>query len=107
MKGVARARAERFTGAIDMDGCSLAACADQPRGTLRRPVVLGAVAAVAILAILTPAARADTSCAGTPATIVGTSGSDTINGTEGADVISGLAGNDTINGLGDADIICG
>jgi uncharacterized delta-60 repeat protein len=42
-----------------------------------------------------------------PATIVGTSGSDTLTGTPGTDVIVGLGGDDTIDGLGGDDRICG
>jgi len=38
------------------------------------------------------------SCAGQPATIVGTSGDDAISGTKGDDVIDGLGGNDVIEG---------
>lgn len=45
-------------------------------------------------------------CNGTPATIVGTSGSDTLMGTPGADVIVAREGDDTIHGLGGDDIVC-
>ena len=104
MKGAARARTQCPIGEGGT-GASWA-CADQ--GNLRRPSVIGAILAAALLAIPAPKAHAaDTSCAGTPATIVGTSGADTITGTGGADVISGMDGNDTINGLGDRDILCG
>lgn len=45
-------------------------------------------------------------CNGRPATIVGTSQSDTIQGTPGDDVIVAFGGDDEINGLGGFDIIC-
>ncbi len=46
-------------------------------------------------------------CAGLPATIVGTAGIDLINGTSGNDVIVALGGNDEVHGLDGNDIICG
>jgi Ca2+-binding RTX toxin-like protein len=46
-------------------------------------------------------------CAGQPATIVGTSGRDTLTGTDGPDVITGRGGNDVIEGVGDDDRLCG
>ena len=46
-------------------------------------------------------------CAGGPATIMGTSQSETIRGTDGPDVILGLGGRDTIRGRGGNDVICG
>jgi len=46
-------------------------------------------------------------CFGRPATIIGTSGTDTLTGTAGDDVIVGLGGRDTISGLGGDDRICG
>ena len=46
-----------------------------------------------------------TSCAGTPATMVGTSGPDVITGTPGRDVISALGGADLIYGNTDSDTI--
>jgi Ca2+-binding RTX toxin-like protein len=49
----------------------------------------------------------DTYCAGVPATIVGTSGSNTLSGTPGADVIQGLGGSDNISSGGGNDRICG
>ena len=51
--------------------------------------------------------RGGPTCAGKPATIVGTSANDTLVGTAGADVIVGLEGNDTISSLGGTDTICG
>lgn len=51
------------------------------------------------------AARAVT-CAGQPATIVGTSGPDVINGTPGDDVIAAFGGADVIHGRGGSDLIC-
>lgn len=46
-------------------------------------------------------------CAGVPATVIGTRGDDVLEGTEGDDVIFGAQGNDIIEGLGGNDIICG
>jgi len=46
-------------------------------------------------------------CAGKPATIVGSARADSLTGTSGPDVIVGLAGNDKINGAGGNDLICG
>lgn len=46
-------------------------------------------------------------CGGRPATIVGTSGSDSLTGTAKADVIVGRGGDDVISGLGGDDRICG
>jgi Ca2+-binding RTX toxin-like protein len=45
-------------------------------------------------------------CAGQPATIVGTSGSDVITGTPAADVIVTAGGDDSISGAGGRDTIC-
>lgn len=45
-------------------------------------------------------------CAGVPATIVGTRNDDVLQGTEGRDVIFAAQGNDTIDGLGGDDLIC-
>lgn len=46
-------------------------------------------------------------CAGLPATIVGTDQRDVLKGTDGDDVIVGLGGNDVIRGLDGNDTICG
>ncbi len=46
-------------------------------------------------------------CAGKPATLVGTARSDTLAGTPGRDVIVGRAGDDVISGRGGNDLICG
>jgi Ca2+-binding RTX toxin-like protein len=46
-------------------------------------------------------------CAGLPATIVGTHGHDILVGTEGPDVMHGLSGDDVIDGRGGDDVICG
>lgn len=45
-------------------------------------------------------------CAGVPATLVGTSNDDVLVGTAGRDVIFAGQGNDTIEGLGGNDLIC-
>ena len=46
-------------------------------------------------------------CAGEPATLVGTARSDSLAGTPGRDVIVGRAGDDVITGRGGNDLICG
>jgi hypothetical protein len=50
---------------------------------------------------------AKATCAGVPATIVGTVGNNILRGTGGRDVIAGLGGNDRITGGGGNDLICG
>jgi hypothetical protein len=45
-------------------------------------------------------------CAGRPATIVGTAGADTLVGTPGADVIVAGGGRDTVRALRGADAVC-
>ena len=45
-------------------------------------------------------------CAGLPATVIGTDGDDVLIGTPGNDVIVGLAGDDVIAGLGGNDFVC-
>lgn len=67
--------------------------------------VLGLLAAV--LPVAAVSAQDTPTCAGFPATIVGTEGNDNIVGTTGRDVIVGLGGADVIRGLSGADIICG
>jgi Ca2+-binding RTX toxin-like protein len=46
-------------------------------------------------------------CFGTPATIVGTAGSETLVGTAAKDVIVGLGGDDRIVGFDGEDVLCG
>ena len=46
-------------------------------------------------------------CAGVPATIVGTPGDDVLVGTSGNDVIVGREGDDVLVGLGGSDRLCG
>lgn len=53
-----------------------------------------------------PPARTPT-CAGKPATIVGTKGKDNLRGTKGNDVIVAGGGADTVDGRGGNDLICG
>ena len=57
--------------------------------------------------IPTTPSPAKASCAGNPATIVGTAGNDLLQGTPRRDVIAGLGGNDKILGAGGNDLICG
>lgn len=45
-------------------------------------------------------------CAGVPATIVGTANDDVLLGTDGPDVIFAAQGNDRIEGMGGDDLIC-
>jgi hypothetical protein len=54
-----------------------------------------------------PAQSATATCAGVPATIVGTSGDDTLTGTPGDDVIAGLDGADVIDAGAGNDLVCG
>ena len=79
------------------------------RSRMAPAVVLLAVVALATAIPLpvSPARSATLTCAGRPATIVGTAGADVIIGTAGADVIVGLDGNDRIRGGGGNDVICG
>jgi hypothetical protein len=56
----------------------------------------------------TPApAPGGATCAGKPATIVGTGGNDVRVASPGRDVIAGLGGNDTLSGVAGNDLICG
>lgn len=54
-----------------------------------------------------PATGAEPTCAGQPATVVGTDGADSLVGTDGPDVVSLGAGGDEFWGLGGDDVICG
>jgi Ca2+-binding RTX toxin-like protein len=54
-----------------------------------------------------PVPTAAGTCAGKPATILGTKKKDVLTGTGRADVITGLGGADRIRGLGKGDRICG
>ena len=76
--------------------------------TLRRASrLIGALALATPLALVTAPAHAADSCAGKPATIIGTTGVDRLVGTPGADVIVGLDGDDVIDGRGGDDLVCG
>lgn len=71
-----------------------------------------AAVAVGTLLASTPCAAASApadvpACDGSPATIVGTSGSDTLEGTPGRDVIAGLGGDDVLTGGSGDDLLCG
>jgi len=70
-------------------------------------VRLVAVTALGLAFLQVPAQAASPTCAGKPATIVGTSGRDKLIGTPGDDVIVGLGGNDRIIGHGGNDLLCG
>lgn len=79
-----------------------------------RPVLLGPLAGLALalplLGLAAGPAGADEppdTCAGQPATIVGTNDHDVIVGTEGPDVISAGGGSDRIDALGGDDLVCG
>ncbi len=54
-----------------------------------------------------PVTAAAATCAGVPATIVGTTGDDELTGTPGDDVIAALEGNDVIDGGAGNDLVCG
>ncbi|MDP9068014.1 MAG: hypothetical protein M3N53_06675 [Actinomycetota bacterium] len=61
-----------------------------------------------ILMVGSPPAEAGTeTCAGLPATMVGTAGPDRLDGGPGDDVIVALGGGDVITGKGGRDVICG
>ena len=68
--------------------------------------VLGALA-LGLTWMSAPAHSAAATCAGLPATIVGTTGDDELTGTAGDDVIAGLDGQDTIDGGAGNDVVCG
>ncbi len=65
------------------------------------------VAAVAVAMVPPSVAEARPTCAGLPATIVGTQGNDKILGTPRRDVIAALSGWDTVRGRAGDDVICG
>ncbi len=69
------------------------------------PIALCALAPSLVGVSTADAATA--TCAGQPATRIGTAGNDIIYGTGGRDVIVGLGGHDRIFGFGGDDIICG
>lgn len=75
-------------------------------GTTGRATVVALTLLVSGLASA-PSARAQVpTCAGRPATVVGTDGTDFIRGTPGDDVIFAGGGDDSIQALGGDDIIC-
>jgi pimeloyl-ACP methyl ester carboxylesterase len=65
------------------------------------------VFAVASLALFLPVSLQAQTCAGSPATIVGTAADDRLLGTAGADVIVSLGGNDVVEAGAGNDVICG
>lgn len=69
-------------------------------------VVLGVFAPIAAIVASPEASAQSFTCAGEPATIVGTRGPDVINGTPGRDVIVALGGADVIHGRAGPDLIC-
>lgn len=70
-------------------------------------VVVAILAALTIPATGTLGAQSTPTCAGLPATIVGTEGPDRLVGTALRDVIVGLGGDDQIFGAKGNDVICG
>jgi Ca2+-binding RTX toxin-like protein len=67
---------------------------------------LGALA-LGATAFSAPAQSAGETCAGVPATIVGTDGADALTGTPGDDVIAALDGADVIMAGAGNDLVCG
>lgn len=65
------------------------------------------VVALGVTAVGPPAQSAVATCAGVPATIVGTNGDDELTGTAGDDVIAALDGADTIDSGAGNDVVCG
>lgn len=72
-----------------------------------RPVLMAFILMIAVFLASGGTVRAELTCFGEPATIIGTEGDDTLVGTSGNDVIVGLGGNDIIIGKGGNDLICG
>jgi Ca2+-binding RTX toxin-like protein len=70
-------------------------------------IAIVAVTLASATSARTSVAAGGYTCAGHPATIVGTPGDDRLVGTPGPDVIVGRRGFDTILGRGGDDIICG
>ena len=68
--------------------------------------IVGALA-LGVTALGPPAHSAAATCAGVPATIVGTAGDDELTGTAGDDVIAALDGQDTIDAGAGNDLVCG
>ncbi|MDQ4051535.1 MAG: hypothetical protein M3237_02405 [Actinomycetota bacterium] len=69
--------------------------------------ILAAVLAASPLLVALPAEAFVSSCAGLPATIVGSNDKDTMVGTALRDVVQLGGGNDTFDGLAGDDVICG
>ena len=69
--------------------------------------LLLSVAAVGLAPSSSVAGETVASCAGLPATIVGTEGRDHLEGTGGPDVIAALGGPDYVDALDGDDIVCG
>lgn len=73
-----------------------------------RALALALTAALAgVLPVAPPAAAAPPTCAGVPATIVGTEGADVLEGTKVADVIVALGGDDVVTARSGDDLVCG
>ena len=73
----------------------------------RRLTGLACLLAGVLVAVPAQGSAAAATCAGVPATIVGTSGDDELTGTAGDDVIAALDGNDEIDGGAGNDVVCG
>lgn len=67
----------------------------------------GLLAAAPAHGMVVAEAVAAATCAGLPATIVGTIGDDELTGTPGDDVIAALGGNDEIDAGAGNDVVCG
>jgi len=68
---------------------------------------LATVSALALLGSAPSQGLGAATCAGRPATIVGTAGHDELRGTAGPDVIVGRGGSDDIESRGGDDVVCG
>ncbi len=78
---------------------------ERVRGVARGPAAVIGVVLLVLVYSDSLDARSET-CAGQPATLLGTAGPDVINGTPGDDVIVSFGGADVIHGRGGSDLIC-
>jgi Ca2+-binding RTX toxin-like protein len=105
--GFTPAPAAANNGLVDLNSDSNITAADSCTNGcfFRHNVELGVVQALAPAPTPSPTPTQGT-CAGRPATHVGTNGNDTILGTSGNDVVNSFGGNDTVRTIGGADVVC-